>query len=59
MYSIANVFRHRKSGKRYLVKWRELPYEKSTWENLDDSCMFRGAEDAIRQYEKLRSEDSF
>lgn len=55
---IHRVINHR-SGRRghdeYLVKWRDLPYDQATWEKLGSDCPYRGASDAIRQYNKLRS----
>ena len=47
-------FRSHRSGTKFLVKWRELPYDKATWENSDSQGILRGFDDAVRQYEKLK-----
>ena len=47
--------RTRRGHDEYLVKWRDLPYDQATWERLGGDCPYRGAADAIRQYNKLRS----
>lgn len=45
----------KKFGTLYLVKWKDLPYNKATWEPLDeDYTHLHGASDAIKQYEKLK-----
>ena len=46
--------RSRKGKTQYLVKWRELPYEQSTWEDLAKENYLKGARDAIDSYNHLR-----
>ena len=43
-----------RKGTQYLVKWRDLSYSKSTWEELGKDCGLKGAEEAIQDYEDLR-----
>ena len=37
------------------MKWRDLPYDKATWEYLDEDCPLRGATEAVKNFEKIRS----
>lgn len=44
----------RKFGTLYLVKWKDLPYDKATWEVLDETSHIRGAAAAVKLYEDMR-----
>lgn len=55
-YSCVHLSRpSKKNSILYLIKWRDLPYEKATWEVLDEKSHLRGAAEAVKQYDKLRS----
>ena len=49
-----SLCRSRKGKTQYLVKWRELPYEQSTWEDLDSDSHLKGAATAIEDYNQRR-----
>ncbi len=36
------------------MKWRDLAYDKATWETLNETPSLKGAEQAIKQFEKLK-----
>lgn len=38
----------------YLVKWKDLSYDKSTWEVIDDSPHLRGGAVAVKHYEEMK-----
>ncbi|XP_019855875.1 PREDICTED: chromodomain-helicase-DNA-binding protein 5-like isoform X1 [Amphimedon queenslandica] len=50
---VINSKTSKKFGTLYLVKWKDLPYDKATWEALDESSHIRGAAAAIKQYEEM------
>ena len=47
------ICRSKKGKTQYLVKWRELPYEQSTWEDLDKENYLKGTKDAIEDYNRF------
>jgi SNF2 family DNA or RNA helicase len=46
--------RSKKGKTQYLVKWKELPYEQSTWEDLANETYLKGWKEAIYDYNQLR-----
>ena len=47
------ICRSKKGKTQYLVKWRELPYEQSTWEDLDKENYLKATKDAIEDYNRF------
>ena len=35
-FSVLEIFRAKKGKEQYYVKWRDVPYNLSTWEYMDD-----------------------
>lgn len=51
---MVSVHRSTRKGCQYLVKWRDLPHGKATWEQFDEDSPLRGVAEAIRSYERLK-----
>ena len=50
-FSLHRPSRH---GTQFLVKWRDLPYDKATWEDIGEDFPVKGAYEAVKNFEKIK-----
>jgi len=55
----ALYYRNTKHGQQYLVKWRDLPYDQATWENLTDNSPIRSVHLLVCQSHMLTCYGAF
>ena len=51
---VSLLYRPSRHGTQFLVKWRDVPYDKATWESIGEDYPVKGAYEAVKEFEKIK-----